>query len=1325
MLVKTGSDKIRIVGWTDKKKLKSTPARDIYRNGKMCHVVHDTNLSDMTIFKIKEEKNKILLTEFIINQQTAENLGAVEYINPIVAGLHYFAKKAKVYYKDINQVDECIIGDKKAKIYTRDAKADEDMLIYEEYYKKHPEIDIFILCKIKGGNYSYIGYIPRHIVDQTRVVQMIGQDSDKASKDIRRIYAEQYSNLSDVIQIWVDDIEKEEEIVPQNYVPLHLHSEYSIGDAFGKIDYIVDSLRRKGFKGAALTDHGTLGGSWDFQKKMLEAGLKPIIGCEIYLKIDGIDRRFHTVVLVKNKVGWHNLLKLQSMAVREHFHYKPIVPFEELLKHAEGLIVTSGCLSSPIPVCLSKEQYDMADELALKFKEAFGEDFYCEFQPNIVLDNPVVMERLLKFSEKHGFKRIIATDSHYANKEDIKYHEAVKAIDGGKDYGTAGYGDTVFYHIKEDELRQLVAERHPFMSEHLDDMMQNTLRILDKIDFKIEPPKESDTLPKFLPDQAQRKEKLRELCIKGLETYTPYKYEGAIKDRLDLEIDRMLSKDYENYFLIVWDMIKWAKENGIRVGPGRGSVGASLAAYTLNITECDPIEYELLFDRFLSEIRRDMPDVDMDFMDHRRGEVYNYLRKKYGDEHCAKVVTYARFHAKGIIKDVARIFNIPFLDANKLSSMVIERSGGDARASFSLQDTFDEFAEAKKFKEMYPEAADIAVKLEGHIRHRGIHAAAMVVTEKNMNEYVPIGKLHDEIMVEWEKQQCEDMKLVKFDILGLKTLSVIQDAVASSGCTLPKRFDDKEIYKNVFQAGDTAGVFQFETVGMSKMAQAISVKSFDELYDCTTLFRPGALHSGQAQIYVNRSQGKEEAKPFHPLLFGITKKTKGIILYQEQIMQIMNQVGGMSWATAEMARKVITKSKGKDAFNKMRDEFVRNAGKLHKMTEQEAQQLYDVVSTFGSYSFNVAHAVEYSIISYQCAWLKHYYPMHFFAALLKYEEDKAQIFRYMQEAARQGVNIEYPDINKSKESYSIAENSVYAGFDSIDGIGSKTAQKVIKLQPYTSVEDFIKRAKPTKKLWQGLIIADAFRSFAINKKVCFKHDPKDDFKPVDKLTDDFSDIEWTKLIYHHTSLKPRMNITETYDFGNYDFVNIGELEKHAEKQVILRGLITDVINKDKLLRNELKEHVHKFEQHMIYLNLNDGTGDVAAQVSPHTYELYSNLIEHLDKQPVIILATASRDGKKAYVDMMQVVAGEHKSGDVDAFFAKTKLLKDKQAVIASAQPGVSKKKNSYYRVRLHNGISGLVFRPPAKLLPGMIVGYQKGEEPFLSVFIPKETMVKK
>lgn len=795
------------------------------------------------------------------------------------------------------------------------------------------------------------------------------------------------------------------------------------------------------------------------------------------------------------------------------------------------------------------------------------------------------------------------------------------------------------------------------------------------------------------------------LILKGLERI------GRLNDikyvaRAKFEFDRMISKGYVKYFLIAWEYVNYCKTHNILVGTGRGSAAGSLISHCLGLTDADPIKYGLLFERYLSFSRRDSPDFDSDFSDIKREQIFKHLINRYGNTRYAQVATYSKFHPKGILRDIQRIFDLPFNEVKKISDLVLQRSGGDARFSMSARDTFEEFADAKKFQEKYPLPCDIVMKLEGHIRHKGVHAAAVILTNKDSCYYAPITKIGGEICYEIEKQECEDAHLVKFDILGLQTLSMLEDGYKSAGVSFPKDLEDAKVYDIVFKNGNTTGIFQFSSPGITKFISDLNVSSFLELCDANALYRPSCLHSGVAATYKNRKLGLEEVAPYHKSLEELTKKTQSLILYQEQVMMIMVKVAGLSFATAEMARKVITKSKGADAFNKMRQDFVIGAQKVSHMTKEEAERLFDVVSTFGSYGFNFSHAFSYSMLSYYCAWLKTYYPQHFYKACLKFEKEEKEIKNYIQDMKRIGLTVENPDINKSDFSYAIFDNKIYAGLNSIIGVGQKVAEKIIKNRPFVDFKDFKKRAKVSDRILKGLIVADAFREFKINKKSVYnnKEEPED-----------FTDIQLSQLIYKLTTLTPNINIKETYNFGNYNFIDISDLPNYeGGKQYFVRGICTDVLNKDKLLRAETRKHTHSFERHLIYLNLNDGTGNIACQINPEMYERFSSVIGNVKKQPVIVLGKSSKDGKKIYLDMVQII-GENKTADIDNVFDKLKYLDSGKAFILSSHPAVSKNGKSYYRVLLSNDIEGLCFRFKEKLFPGMLVEYNINQEPFIDI----------
>jgi len=448
----------------------------------------------------EEKKAQVKLVNFIINKQIAEDYGHKEMISGILGGLHYFAKKAGVYFRDINAKDECIIGDKKARVFTRDIFMDEDMLVHEDYYQANPDVQLFITCKIKGGSFYYVGYADRALVEDTRVVQMVGEDSEKASESIRRVFAEQYKPMSNLLEIYVDEAEKEEDATMQSYVPLHLHTEYSVLDAFGTPAYIAEMLKRKGFIGAAITDHGTMGGIWDFQKQLLAKGLKPIIGIEAYIKIPELEDRLHIIMLAKNQEGYKNILKLQAKAVREHFHYKPVIKYEELVESHNGIIIMTACANGIINKLFALGKDQLAEDYFVAMKSLVDEDFYAEIMITTVVRTQELNQKLVALARKYNVKLVFTTDCHYSLKEDRKFHEALRAIDFKKKYGEAGYGDDCFYLMTDKDIAERIAlnPENRWMADVIDEAKKTTMEILNKCNFELRKPEEIDTLPKFI-----------------------------------------------------------------------------------------------------------------------------------------------------------------------------------------------------------------------------------------------------------------------------------------------------------------------------------------------------------------------------------------------------------------------------------------------------------------------------------------------------------------------------------------------------------------------------------------------------------------------------------------------------------------------------------------------------------------------------------------------------------------------------------------------------------------------------------------------------------
>jgi len=1230
-----------------------------------------------------------------INWQVAENQGKFEMISPQLAAIHLLCNKSNIPFKNKNQKDLCFVGDKEVLITDSPEKIKERGIVY----------------KIDGGNF---------------VIESIYPTPNKCKKP---------TFLFKIPKSEVEDVE------PAKYVPLHCHTQYSIGDGYGKPKDIAEVAYKKGFSAYACTDHGTFQGCIYMQKALLLKNIKPLLGVEAYVITDDIgekDRtRYHMTLLAKNEKGWKRLLQLQDDACRKHFYYRPLMKFEDIIAEPDGIIAMTACMGGILSAPMLKEDKARSKKYFQALHKAFGDDLYLEIMPNGIPQQTKVNKFLLKIAEKSGVKCVCTNDVHYMEREDEKVHRAIKAIGMRKKYDESGFDTDEFYMHTSDEMMEEFNKNHPYISrKQVEEMMANTFEVANKIDFMLKF-EQFDSLPKLYKEPNK---KLREMTLKGLEANTPYKYEGEIKERIDLELDRYISKHYANYFLVVEEYVKWCKDNGIAVGPGRGSVGGSLVAYALGITDTDPIKYNLLFDRFCSEIRKDMPDVDLDFQDTRRVELHDHLREKYGDDHVCKIVTFSTWHGKGAIRDIGRIFNLPAKKVHKVASLVITRSGGDARSDFCLMDTFEEFEQAKEFYRDYKEACDIAVKLEGHIRHRGVHAAGIVITENPISEYVPIEKLKGEYVTAWEKREIETVGLIKFDILGLKTLSVITQTLDYVGKTwddLPKEFEDPLVYEKVFSIGKTLGTFQMETTGMQKHCKQLGVDSFKKLYDMNALYRPGSLHSGQTAEYILRANGKEWEYD-HPLLEPITEETFGQILYQEQVMQVMFDLGKFSWATAESSRKIMTKSKGADAFNKMRKEFVANAKKEHGLSAKEAGGIFDVVSTFGSYGFNKSHSVEYSILSYWTAWLKVYHPQAFFASLLTREDDGAKIADYIRDAKSFGVSIKTPDVNGSNVGYNITASDIVAGFDAVKGIGKKSAEKLIKNQPYEDLAAFIK-SKPSKTIWERLVMSGALDSLEPNRKWLFDNRQelmKKTGKPGPKGED------WTEKekamnmmsVIDMPTEKPAINY---FDNPVEEFVKmrpISDLEfKDFEFGYWIKGMVTFINFKQEGLEGQWTMFDSVLERRYAHLNVNDGTSNILVHLSPEQYTYYKKYMERGAGFPVAIYGHNIKDYQKVYADAMLVLDDfdednpafkyfkDGRQEEIDELKERYKNLDVEVSVIDSVSYKVSKKGKPYARIKFMNDDGyWLCFNLTEQIfVAGEVLAWSSDQEPFISLLARK------
>ena len=829
----------------------------------------------------------------------------------------------------------------------------------------------------------------------------------------------------------------------------------------------------------AITDHGTLSSHREMQIAAKELGIKPILGVEAYISpTDRFDRSSktdksiqaynHIILLAKNKKGLENINILQELAWNEGFYHKPRIDREVLNDYSEGIIVLSGCLNGLISKAIDKGEMEEAEILLNGFKKTFGQDFYVEVQSH----NPVeINSALLKLADKLKIKAVATGDAHFAKEEDRVLEEALLILSTSPKMDKDADFD-MSRQIKDvnERLNYLYPDRRiSFQDYNLfiqsreeieadfkkagitrTDIYDNTMEIADKIgEYDFNSGLDLLPVPKTNADQ-----KLAQMASEGLKRLGVAEDKVYI-DRLEEELSVIKDKSFASYFLVVADMIGWAKDNDIRVGPGRGSAAGSLVCYALGITDVDPIKYDLLFFRFINPERNDFPDIDTDFEDRRRKEVKDYLKKKF--KHVASISTYTYFKDKGVIRDAARVFMVPLQEVNRALKQV---------------DTFEDYMDSpntKEFRTKYPEVTWLADRLRGRIRSVGVHAAGVVVAKDDLRKFAPVESREDAQdkvsgripVVAYDMDTVADIGLIKLDALGLKTLSVMSDTLKSikerSGkdinlSSLP--LDDPKVYK-MLSDGYTKGVFQAEATPYTNLLIKMGVDKFEDLAASNALVRPGAMNTVGAS-YIKRKHGDEAVQFIHPIMKPFTENTYGVIIYQEQVMQACVHLGGMTWSEADKVRKIIGKKKDAKEFDQFKDKFIIGASK--HISKKQAETLWHTFEAHSGYSFNRSHAVAYSMLSYYAAWLKTYYPLEFMFSILKNENDKDARTEYLIEAKRLGLRVSLPHINESDIYFSLKEDRIQFGLAEVKFISDSIANKIIDKRPYIDYADFIQKA---------------------------------------------------------------------------------------------------------------------------------------------------------------------------------------------------------------------------------------------------------------------------
>ena len=842
---------------------------------------------------------------------------------------------------------------------------------------------------------------------------------------------------------------------------------------------LVKAAKDAGQIALAITDHGTLSSHREMQIACKEQGIKPILGVEAYISpTDRFDRSSktdksiqaynHIILLAKNKKGLENINILQELAWNEGFYHKPRIDREVLKQYAEGIIVLSGCLNGLISKAIEKNELSEAKMVLKDFKKTFGDDFYIEVQSH----NPQeINSKLLEFADELKIKAVATGDAHFAKEEDRVLEEAMLILSTSPKMDKDADFD-MSRQIKDinDRLNYLYPDRRiSFQNYNLfiqsrseiesdfnqagisrTDIYENTMEIADKVeDYDFYQGLDLLPVPKTDAD-----ERLRELAEKGLESLQKAS-DPIYTERLDEELGVIASKNFASYFLVVADMINWAKDNGIKVGPGRGSAAGSLVCYALGITDVDPIKYDLLFFRFINPERNDFPDIDTDFEDRRRKEVKDYLKKKF--KHVASISTYTYFKDKGVVRDAARVFMVPLQEVNRALKPV---------------DTFEDFIDSpntKEFRMKYPEVVWLAERLRGRIRSVGVHAAGVVVAKDDIRKFAPVESREDAQdkvsgripVVAYDMDTVADIGLIKLDALGLKTLSVISDTVKSIKERTGKEInlsdlplDDPKVYK-MLSDGYTKGVFQAEATPYTNLLIKMGVDKFEDLAASNALVRPGAMNTVGAS-YIKRKHGDEAVQFIHPIMKPFTENTYGVIIYQEQVMQACVHLGGMTWSEADKVRKIIGKKKDAKEFDQFKDRFIDGASK--HISKKQAETLWHTFEAHAGYSFNRSHAVAYSMLSYYTAWLKTYYPLEFMFSILKNENDKDARTEYLIESKRLGLRVSLPHINESDVYFSLQKDKIVFGLAEVKFISDSIANKIIEKRPYANYNDFIEKA---------------------------------------------------------------------------------------------------------------------------------------------------------------------------------------------------------------------------------------------------------------------------
>ena len=952
-----------------------------------------------------------------------------------------------------------------------------------------------------------------------------------------------------------------------DFVHLHVHSEYSLLDGMCRIKELPKRAKELGMNAIALTDHGVMYGAVNFYKECINEGIKPIIGCEVYVaprnhidKEAGIDDDYsHLILLVKNKTGYQNLIKLVSISFTEGYYYKPRIDMDLLEKYHEGLICTSACLAGQVNRAIIKDDLEEAKRIAKWYKDLFGDDYYIEIQNNGVPEQIMCNQKLIMIARELDIPLVATNDAHYLKKEDSYNHEILLCIQTGKKMN-----DPDRMRFETDEFYIKSPEEMADYFSNVPDAIENTVKIAEKCNFDFE--FGVTKLPNYdVPEEFKTHEDyFRDLTWKGIEKRYGKKYSEEVKTRVEYELSVISKMGYVDYFLIVWDYINYAKSVGIPVGPGRGSGAGSIVAYAIGITDIDPLRYNLLFERFLNPERISMPDFDVDFSDERRQEVIDYVARKYGQDHVSQIITFGTMSAKSVIRDVGRVLDVPYNDVDKIAKMI----------PFEVHITIDKaLEENRELKALYDEdeqtrrIIDIAKGLEGMPRNASTHACGVVITKDPVDTYVPLATNDGNVVAQYTMTLLEELGLLKMDFLGLRTLSVIANCLElvkkNRGITVEfdSKMDDPNVYK-LWQEGKTFGIFQFESQGITNFMKELKPDSFEDIVAGVSLYRPGPMD--QIPRYIRGKQNPGHNEYTHEALEPILNVTYGCMVYQEQVMQIVRDLAGYSLGRADLVRRAMGKKK-LDVMAKEREVFINGqtdeSGNVvvpgcvkNGIDEASANKIFDEMAEFAKYAFNKSHAAAYAVISYRTAYLKAYYKEELMAATLNSflgNLDKIPI--YIQDCKDMGIEILSPDINESETKFTVINNKIRFGLGTIKNVGIGVVDAIVEernkngaFESFTSFCERVKDSQINKRCIESMIKAGVFDSLGKNRATLLAS--------YEGIIDAISSESKNKMTNQVSMFDLMEESAESIESTKYSFIEMKEMDKkellHLEKEML-------------------------------------------------------------------------------------------------------------------------------------------------------------------------------